>query len=497
MKNLEERVSEAIKLFWLTRDKQGREQGGTSGRKDAGLRAAVTGGKHLDGFTQICRDLFIEAGLPEAHIFWQDRKELPGFYRAEKNWDLVVVADGSLLAVIEFKAQVGPSFGNNFNNRTEEALGNATDIWAAYREGAFRPSARPWLGYVFILEDCERSRSPVSVREPHFKVFPVFQNASYARRYEILLTKLLRERLYDGASLLLTTRTGRNRRTIQQSIGGTGFSNVCRRAQCPCDCLCEDEKVKSGLPWLDHQEDQCCRTVARPFDHLPQPYDDGDIVLGRKDQPENNTMTPRKHVLAAVNRQRPDRTPADYKAEPDVNRYMTEHLKVDSYEKLLRRLEVDVRRLEPRYVGPAAKVFEDGVFEDYWGIRSKHLKADHGSYDMHVHTPVWDAKSVDDLARHAWPWPDIFDYAPMREQCARYEGYAIVYEGADLFTRPCILRNMENVMLDMVERPEMVHYLIEKFTAFYCEDIRRALEATKGVSTSTANGAISARSAAC
>jgi hypothetical protein len=208
MDKLEKRVGEAIKLFWLTRDRQSRDQGGKTGQKDAGLRAAVTGGKHLDGFTQICRDLFIEAGLPAAHIFWRDRKELPGFYRAEKNWDLVVVADGSLLAVIEFKAQVGPSFGNNFNNRTEEALGNATDLWAAYREGAFRPSARPWLGYVFILEDCTKSQSPVSVKEPHFKVFPEFQEASYAKRYEILLTKLLRERLYDGASLLLTTHEG-------------------------------------------------------------------------------------------------------------------------------------------------------------------------------------------------------------------------------------------------------------------------------------------------
>jgi hypothetical protein len=205
MDKLERQVGEAIKLFWLTRDRQSRDQGGKTGQKDAGLRAAVTGGKHLDGFTKICRDLFIEAGLPEAHIFWQDRRELPGFYRAEKNWDLVVVADGSLLAVIEFKAQVGPSFGNNFNNRTEEALGNATDLWAAYREGAFRPSARPWLGYVFILEDCPRSRAPVTVKEPHFRVFPEFHEASYAKRYEILLTKLLRERLYDGASLLLTT----------------------------------------------------------------------------------------------------------------------------------------------------------------------------------------------------------------------------------------------------------------------------------------------------
>jgi hypothetical protein len=205
---LEKRVGEAIKLFWLTRDKQSDSQGAKSGQKDAGLRAAVTGGKHLDGFTDICRDLFIKAGVPEAHVFWRDRKELPGYYRAEKNWDLIVVANGHLLAVIEFKAQVGPSFGNNFNNRTEEALGNATDLWAAYREGAFKPSARPWLGYVFILEDCAKSNTLVRVKQPHFKVFCEFTNASYAKRYEILLTKLLRERLYDGACLLLTPRDG-------------------------------------------------------------------------------------------------------------------------------------------------------------------------------------------------------------------------------------------------------------------------------------------------
>ena len=62
--------------------------------------------------------------------------------------------------------------------------------------------------YVFILEDCPRSNAPVRVKESHFKVFPEFKNASYANRYEIFLTKLLRERLYDGACLLLTSRDG-------------------------------------------------------------------------------------------------------------------------------------------------------------------------------------------------------------------------------------------------------------------------------------------------
>ena len=206
MLNPDRQVGEAIKLFWLTRDKQSERQGEKSGTKDAGLRAAVTGGKHLDGFRDICRKLFAQAGVPDAHIYWEKKKDVPGYYRAEKDWDLVVVADGNLLAMIEFKAQVGPSFGNNMNNRAEEAIGNATDLWAAYREGAFKPSPRPWLGYVFILEDCPKSRNPVKVKQSHFKAFEEFIGASYAKRYEILLTRLLRERLYDGSCLILTTR---------------------------------------------------------------------------------------------------------------------------------------------------------------------------------------------------------------------------------------------------------------------------------------------------
>ena len=108
-----------------------------------------------------------------------------------------------MVAAIEFKSQIG-SFGNNYNNRTEGAIGSATDIWAAYREGAFQPSIRPWLGYLMLLEDVPGSLRPVRAREPHFKVFPEFTDASYARRYEILLTKLVRERLYDSACFLMS-----------------------------------------------------------------------------------------------------------------------------------------------------------------------------------------------------------------------------------------------------------------------------------------------------
>lgn len=175
--------------------------------RDRGGRSAVTGGKQMGGFIQFVRDLLLESKVPQSSIEIGKRVERPGWFRAEKNWDLIVVHGGELLAAIEFKSQVGPSFGNNFNNRAEQALGSATDLRAAYREGAFKPSARPYLGYLMLLEDCDKSRVPVKVVEPHFRVFSEFKKASYRERYAKLVEKLLRERLYDGACLILSSPT--------------------------------------------------------------------------------------------------------------------------------------------------------------------------------------------------------------------------------------------------------------------------------------------------
>ena len=49
-----------------------------------------------------------------------------------------------------------------------------------------------------------RSLSASVVDEPHFDVFPEYHEASYADRYRLFCERLMRERLYDGACLLLS-----------------------------------------------------------------------------------------------------------------------------------------------------------------------------------------------------------------------------------------------------------------------------------------------------
>ena len=162
----EDRLSEAIRHFWNTRQRQSDSQGGRTGTRDSGSRTAVTGGKQLDGFVELFRDFLEEAGLERPCIYVSKKVEFPGWYRPEKKWDLLIVRESNLIAAMEFKSQVG-SFGNNFNNRTEEALGNATDIWAAFREGRVRTLIRAhgwgtswFLKRLKVLsESCRRPRN--------------------------------------------------------------------------------------------------------------------------------------------------------------------------------------------------------------------------------------------------------------------------------------------------------------------------------------------------
>lgn len=198
-KNYKDDIKEAIALFWSTRLSQ------NNGRKkiDQGTRSSVTGGKHLDGFVNLLVKIAMDMGIPNESIITKGNV-LPGYFRPSKDWDLIIInKENHLIAAIEFKSQVG-SFGNNFNNRTEESLGNAIDLWTAFREKGFPQTTPPWIGYLILVEKNEKSTQKIKVLEPHFKVREEFRNTSYLERYQLLCQKLMLEKHYNAASLIWT-----------------------------------------------------------------------------------------------------------------------------------------------------------------------------------------------------------------------------------------------------------------------------------------------------
>jgi hypothetical protein len=221
--DFENKTNAAIKAFWRSRDDAKRKQK-AAGKSDQGERAGVTGGKNMDGFSNLVIDLVKANGLPQAEIH-QKRAvlTLPGFFRPTKLWDLLVIDRGRLIAALEFKSHVGPSFGNNFNNRTEEAIGTSHDLWTAYREGAFGQQERPFVGWLMVVEDAPESRAPVRDSSPHFPVFPEFAGASYLQRYDILCQRLAKEQLYSSAAVIATPRSAVADGTYSELSSMTGL----------------------------------------------------------------------------------------------------------------------------------------------------------------------------------------------------------------------------------------------------------------------------------
>lgn len=203
----ERKAKAAVRAFWGNRAAAIKKQL-AAGINDPGGRAGVTAGKNMDGFTALVFDIVEANGLSHAKIFQNKAMlTLPGYFRPTKLWDILVIHNDQLIAAIELKSQVGPSFGNNFNNRTEEAIGTAHDVQTAYREGAFGKQPPPFIGWLMLVEDAKGSRSPVRDRSPHFPILQEFEGASYLQRYNLLCQKLVKEKLYTAASVITSRRT--------------------------------------------------------------------------------------------------------------------------------------------------------------------------------------------------------------------------------------------------------------------------------------------------
>lgn len=205
--NYEQKAREAVKFFWKNRATATQKQI-ASGKIGQGERVGVTSGKNMDGFLALVLNIIKANGLAHADIHQRRAMlTLPGYFRPSKLWDLLVIYKRELIAAIELKSQVGPSFGNNFNNRTEEAIGTAHDLWTAYRERAFSKQPRPFVGWLIMVEDCPESRKPVRDISPHFSTFKDFKGTSYLERYDLLCQRLVQEQLYTTAAIIATPRS--------------------------------------------------------------------------------------------------------------------------------------------------------------------------------------------------------------------------------------------------------------------------------------------------
>lgn len=205
MKVTRQNFEDAVAAYWGAKESQ-RNLSAIKDAVGAGTAGSVRGGKHFDEIAALLAKFFTNAGYPteDIRVTKQQGLELPGYYRPQKQWDVVVVHREILVAAFELKALGGPSFSNNYNNRVEEALGSAVDLRRSALTELY-PGEKPWLGYFFIMEDHPKSRSPVRLAAGALRPHEEWVGKSYQQRFAMFCERLMAESLYDAACYITSS----------------------------------------------------------------------------------------------------------------------------------------------------------------------------------------------------------------------------------------------------------------------------------------------------
>lgn len=184
----------------------------------------------MDDFARAIQGIFEAEGICRDFVHVGHGLTIPGYFRPTKDWDIVVSNGTELGALIELKSQVG-SLGNNFNNRAEEAIGNAKDVRVAFAKGLLGTEL-PFVAFLVVIEDCHDVAKSRRTRSKFFTTDPKLRDTPFALRWERLLSRLVREQLYDAACLLPATRDAIELVQVDEEVGLDRFlARLVARAQ--------------------------------------------------------------------------------------------------------------------------------------------------------------------------------------------------------------------------------------------------------------------------
>jgi uroporphyrinogen decarboxylase len=189
-------------------------------------------------------------------------------------------------------------------------------------------------------------------------------------------------------------------------------------------------------------------------------------------------MTPRERWLRTLNHERADRIPADYRATPEATRKILDHLGLANMDQLAERLHFDpIVDVGPRWIGP-----ELPPHTDEYGIGYQATDYGIGHYEDAIHHPLARFNSVAEIeAEYQWPSIDWWDFSQIPDQVKGKEDQVIRGGWSEPFATYKWLRGVAQGYMDLVENPEMVHYVLGKLYDHCYQKAERIYEKIPGM----------------
>ena len=197
-------------------------------------------------------------------------------------------------------------------------------------------------------------------------------------------------------------------------------------------------------------------------------------------------MTSKQRVMDAIDHKETDRVPLDLWVTKEVMGKLCAHFRTDQADDVMEELGVDIRVVEPEYIGPPLEESPEGLVKDIWGVIRRRVNYSDGNYLEVEHYPLEGDISISDMENYPWPDPDYYDYSVIPKACEKYGDYAILNVGnrlnrTSVLKAAIYLRGMQQLMMDMALNPPLVEILLEKISDYYLAHNERIFKAGEGL----------------
>ncbi len=195
-------------------------------------------------------------------------------------------------------------------------------------------------------------------------------------------------------------------------------------------------------------------------------------------------MSPKERVKKTIRLQKADRVPFDYYAVPEMTDKLMEFFQLKNEAELLKLLGVDMRVVYPDYIGPQPEQLNDGSFYTEWGHHRKTVKNEYSEYQEYASFPLaafTTAKEIEEWDK--WPKAEWWDWSSVPAKVDKVNKdvpYHIRFISGGIFEMSWGLMGMEEFLIGLYTRPEVVCSVMDCYTNIFIESIHQLMKYANG-----------------
>ena len=190
-------------------------------------------------------------------------------------------------------------------------------------------------------------------------------------------------------------------------------------------------------------------------------------------------MTHLERYVNTIKRKPFDRIPFSVGMTGEMSKKLVEYTGIEHRKLMFDVFKIDMMGEHPKYIGPKLASYEDGSYENIYGVKLRDMNYGHGVYSEAIEYPLVNAETVEEVKNYKWPKADMFKYDDILDMMRENPDYPVSVGYLALGWHSWEMRGMEKFMEDLYVEEAIADAIINEISDFGYEYYQKIFEEKK------------------